>query len=144
MSTFLFDFEGCVDIWNPKTIDSSMGSLLSCHQDIKGNLSWNDIQDQVIQNSKILLADTYKEEDVNSKSSQTPLRYTNINYKSYPELALIIGGETEGLSEEARTYCSKNSGQEIYIPVQEGVDSLNGGMATGILLSEITRQLQID
>lgn len=95
-----------------------------------------------MQDSKILLADAYKGEEINFKSP--PVGYTDINFKSYPELALIIGGETEGVSEEARTFCCKNLGQEIYIPIQEGVNSLNGGMATGIILSEIARQLQID
>lgn len=119
-----------------------MGSLFGCHWDIRENLSWDDVQGQIMQDSKILLADAYKGEEINFKSP--PVGYTDINFKSYPELALIIGGETEGVSEEARTFCCKNLGQEIYIPIQEGVNSLNGGMATGIILSEIARQLQID
>ncbi len=51
-------------------------------------------------------------------------------------LALIVGGEAEGASEEAR----KLTTQEISIPMQGRVESLNAGVAGSVLMFEVMRQ----
>ncbi|KAL0973211.1 hypothetical protein UPYG_G00200380 [Umbra pygmaea] len=55
--------------------------------------------------------------------------------------ALVIGGETSGLSLEALQLVEKTSGQRLLIPVVPGVESLNTAMAASILLFEGRRQL---
>jgi len=51
-------------------------------------------------------------------------------------LALIIGGEAEGASDEARRLAS----QKICIPMQGNVESLNAGVAGSVLMFEVVRQ----
>ena len=51
-------------------------------------------------------------------------------------LALIIGGEAEGASEEGR----KLATQKISIPMAGNVESLNAGVAGSVLMFEVVRQ----
>ena len=51
-------------------------------------------------------------------------------------LALIIGGEAEGASEQARQLAD----QTINIPISEKVESLNAGVAGAVLMFEVVRQ----
>lgn len=51
-------------------------------------------------------------------------------------LALIIGGEAEGASEDAR----KLATQKISIPMAGNVESLNAGVAGSVLMLEVVRQ----
>lgn len=51
-------------------------------------------------------------------------------------LALIVGGETEGASEEARSLAT----QKISIPMPGEVESLNAGVAGSVLMFEVVRQ----
>uniref|UniRef100_A0A8C9YX87 RNA 2-O ribose methyltransferase substrate binding domain-containing protein n=1 Tax=Sander lucioperca TaxID=283035 RepID=A0A8C9YX87_SANLU len=55
--------------------------------------------------------------------------------------ALVIGGETHGLSVEAVQLAEKTAGHRLFIPVAPDVDSLNSAMATSILLFEGRKQL---
>jgi TrmH family RNA methyltransferase len=51
-------------------------------------------------------------------------------------LALIVGGEAEGASEEAR----KLANQQISIPMTGKIESLNAGVAGSVLIFEVVRQ----
>lgn len=51
---------------------------------------------------------------------------------------LIIGNEAHGLSEGIRPHLT----QSVFIPMQNGVESLNSSVATAILVFEIIRQLK--
>ena len=51
-------------------------------------------------------------------------------------LALIVGNETEGASEEARQLAS----QKISIPMAGNVESLNASVAGSVLMFEVVRQ----
>jgi len=51
-------------------------------------------------------------------------------------LALIVGGEAEGASDEAR----KLATQRICIPMMGNVESLNAGVAGSVLMFEVVRQ----
>ncbi|XP_026154918.1 rRNA methyltransferase 3A, mitochondrial [Mastacembelus armatus] len=55
--------------------------------------------------------------------------------------ALVIGGETHGLSVEAVQLAEKTAGHRLFIPVVPDVDSLNSAMAASILLFEGRKQL---
>jgi TrmH family RNA methyltransferase len=58
--------------------------------------------------------------------------------KMIPPLALIIGGETSGLSAAAQSLTSKYAN----IPMPGRIESLNAAAAAGILLFEVVRQGQ--
>ena len=51
-------------------------------------------------------------------------------------LALIVGGEAEGASSEAR----KLAEQQISIPMTGKMESLNAGVAGSVLMFEVVRQ----
>lgn len=55
--------------------------------------------------------------------------------------ALVIGGETHGLSLESLQLAEQTDGRRLYVPLAHGVDSLNSAMAASILLFEGRRQL---
>ncbi|KAL7853639.1 hypothetical protein AOLI_G00204830 [Acnodon oligacanthus] len=55
--------------------------------------------------------------------------------------AVVIGGETHGLSHEALHLAGQTGGRRLLIPMVQGVDSLNSAMATSVLLFEGRRQL---
>ncbi|XP_072320467.1 rRNA methyltransferase 3A, mitochondrial [Eucyclogobius newberryi] len=55
--------------------------------------------------------------------------------------ALVIGGETHGLSIESVQLAEKTAGHRLFIPVVPEVDSLNSAMAASILLFEGRKQL---
>ncbi|NXD00372.1 MRM3 methyltransferase, partial [Certhia familiaris] len=56
-------------------------------------------------------------------------------------VAVVIGGETHGLSPAALRLAASTGGKRLIIPVVPGVDSLNSAIAAGIVLFEGKRQL---
>ena len=106
------------DAFAPKVVRSGMGAhfRLAIH-----SMSWEEIRGQ-IKELQVYLA------DMDGKSCwETDLRQP---------LALIIGGEAEGASEEAR----KLATQKISIPMAGNVESLNAGVAGSLLMFEVVRQ----
>lgn len=65
-------------------------------------------------------------------------------YEPWAEVsvALVIGGETHGVSMEAKQLVGSTGGRRLVIPVVPGVESLNAAMAASILLFEAKRQLR--
>ncbi|KAM6163344.1 rRNA methyltransferase 3, mitochondrial [Rhynchocyon petersi] len=57
--------------------------------------------------------------------------------------AVVIGGETHGVSLESLELAESTRGRRLLIPVVPGVDSLNSAMAASILLFEGKRQLRV-
>uniref|UniRef100_A0A8C2U2K5 Mitochondrial rRNA methyltransferase 3 n=1 Tax=Coturnix japonica TaxID=93934 RepID=A0A8C2U2K5_COTJA len=56
--------------------------------------------------------------------------------------AVVVGGETHGLSPDALHLAARTGGKRLVIPVVPGVDSLNSAVAAAIVLFEGKRQLQ--
>lgn len=92
----------------------------------------------------------YEEYDSDSDSDsdwEDEQRHPRVDTKLYHErwaqgpAALVIGGETHGLSPEALRLAEKTGGHRLYIPIIPKVDSLNSAMAASILLFEGRRQL---
>lgn len=88
----------------------------------------------------------YEEYDSDSDREDEE-RHPRVDTKLYHEswaqtpAALVIGGETHGLSAEAVQLAEKTGGHRLYIPIVPNVDSLNSAMAASILLFEGRRQL---
>ncbi|KAJ8267200.1 hypothetical protein GJAV_G00139660 [Gymnothorax javanicus] len=57
--------------------------------------------------------------------------------------ALVIGGETHGLSLEALQLAERTDGRRLFVPMVAGVDSLNSAMAASILVFEGKRQFTV-
>jgi len=114
----------CVDVFNPKVIQASMGSILHV------KVFYTDLQ--------ILLKDAIKSgiriygamldgESIYSRK----LEHTGI---------ILLGNESKGISEDLIPFIT----DRIMIPGKKtpsaGIDSLNAGMAASVILSEFTRQ----
>jgi RNA methyltransferase, TrmH family len=106
------------DAFSPKVVRSGMGAhfRLPIHP-----MKWEEIKAQT-HDMQIYLADM-----VGQSCWQTDLRQP---------VALIVGGEAEGASAEAR----KLATQKISIPMAGNVESLNAGVAGSVLMFEVVRQ----
>jgi RNA methyltransferase, TrmH family len=106
------------DPFSPKVVRAGMGAhfRLATH-----SIPWDDIR-AYTQGLEVFLA------DMEGQSCwETDLRQP---------LALIIGGEADGASEEAR----KLATQKISIPMSGDIESLNAGVAGSVLMFEVVRQ----
>ncbi|MGN6531187.1 MAG: TrmH family RNA methyltransferase [Ginsengibacter sp.] len=104
-----------VDCYNPKVVQSTMGSLL------RVNILYTDLESFVDKNKRIPIyaADL---------SGISLYKLPKIN-----EGIFLIGNESNGLSEEIL----KSASQKITIPKAGHAESLNAAVATGIILSQV-------
>ncbi|MFZ7131061.1 MAG: TrmH family RNA methyltransferase [Eubacteriales bacterium] len=107
--------KGCVDVYNPKTIRSTMGSIFHIHISQDHNLS---------QYIETLSAD-YK---IIGTSLETNKRYDHLFNKG--KYALIIGNEGEGIQKELLKLCH----HVVKIPIYGKAESLNASVAAGIMM----------
>lgn len=114
--------KGCVDIYNPKTIRSTMGSIYRVpfiyEQDILKAVG-------KLKRNKINVYAAHLDESVN---------YDRLNFKN--PTAFLIGNEGSGLSEEL----SGLADSYLKIPMSGSVESLNAGIAAAVLTYEAARQ----
>ncbi|NXR11732.1 MRM3 methyltransferase, partial [Semnornis frantzii] len=68
------------------------------------------------------------------------VQYYYENWTQAP-VAVVIGGETHGLSPDALQLAASTGGKRLVIPMVTGMDSLNSAMAAAIVLFEGRRQL---
>ena len=110
-----------VDPFSPKVIRSAMGA----HFNISiTRHKWQDIQ-QLCDSLRLelFLADASSGQSHLASDFQGPL-------------GIIIGGEAEGASQEARNFADK----KVQIPMVPGIESLNSAVAAAILMFEVFRQ----
>ncbi|KAL0841952.1 hypothetical protein ABMA28_014179 [Loxostege sticticalis] len=138
--------KGCVDLWDPKVIRSAAGAHFRLP--VHSSVEWDEIPKHLEQDSSIFIADSnanVNEETENAidlMAMQIPvLPYYGVQFPSFKNITLIIGGETEGISENSYALAAQKNGLRLNIPLQRGVDSLNTGMATAVIAFEIRRQL---
>ena len=114
----LFLPDETTDAFAPKVVRSGMGAHFRLPIHV---LTWDQIRENT-KDMQIYLA------DMDGQSFwETDLR---------KPLALIVGGEAEGASEEAR----KLATQKISIPMAGNVESLNAGVAGSVVMFEVVRQ----
>lgn len=77
------------------------------------------------------------------EGSCTPELTTRYYYESWIQApaAVVVGGETHGLSPGALHLAASTGGKRLVIPMVPGVDSLNSAVAAAIVLFEGRRQL---
>uniref|UniRef100_A0A8C6X0S7 tRNA/rRNA methyltransferase SpoU type domain-containing protein n=1 Tax=Naja naja TaxID=35670 RepID=A0A8C6X0S7_NAJNA len=63
-------------------------------------------------------------------------------YKPWMEasVAVVVGGETHGVSPEAKQLAQGRGGKQLAIPMVPGVESVNSAVAASVLLFEAKRQ----
>lgn len=107
--------EHSVDCYNPKVVQSTMGSLL------RVNIVYTDLQTFIKKNKQIPFYAA-------SLSGVSVFKLPKIT-----EGIFLIGNESKGLSEEIL----KSASQKITIPKAGQAESLNAAVATGIILSQV-------
>ena len=109
--------DNSVDCYNPKVVQSSMGSLA------RVNVFYKDLQRFLPENAAI-------------KTYATTLNGTSIfNLPTVNEGFILIGNESKGIHSSLLKLCS----HQITIPRIGHAESLNAAVATGIILSQITK-----
>ncbi len=117
--------KGCVDVFSPKTIRSTMGSIfhisLVYHEDIQDVLT-------ILKKKNIKIIST---------ALDAVESCYDVNFKV--DFALIIGNEASGISQKA----FEMSDSIIKIPMRDNAESLNAAIASGIVMYEASRQRKI-
>lgn len=107
---------GCADIWSPKTLRASMGSVFrlpvinAAVDDLPRILSGFALYGAMLDN--------------------TAKRLGEVNFPE--KTAVVIGSEGAGISPEVAGLC----GEKLYIPIN-GAESLNAAMAAAVILWEL-------
>ena len=109
------------DLYNPNVIRSSVGGVFT---------------NTVATGSTSEIIKYLQERKINIYGAilQSSTSYIEQNYTK--PTAIVVGTEHEGLSEEWR----KNTTQNIIIPMEGSIDSMNVSVAVGILIFEAKRQ----
>ena len=109
------------DLYNPNIVRSSVGCVFT---------------NTVATGSTSEIIDFLKSNNINiyCATLQASENYTKQNYKQ--PSAIVVGTEATGLTEEWR----EASTQNIVIPMQGAIDSMNVSVAAGILIFEAKRQ----
>ncbi|MFZ0547070.1 MAG: RNA methyltransferase [Candidatus Promineifilaceae bacterium] len=110
---------GCVDVYNPKVVRSSMGAHLRLPV---LSLSWQEIEDKVAGMAVWVAA-------ADGRTS-----YSEVDWKR--PSALIIGSEARGAGQKAYTLAHES----VNIPMAGETESLNAAVAAGVILFEGQRQ----
>jgi len=109
------------DMYNPNIIRSSVGCLFT---------------NQIALGTSIEIINFLKENniDIYCASLKASKTYENVNFTE--SSAIVVGTESTGLSD----IWLKNSTQNIFIPMQGQIDSLNVSVSAAILIFEAKRQ----
>ena len=102
--------DGCVDLYSPKTVRSSMGSFFNMR--VVTGVSYEKLSEY--KNSGFQL--------IGSADMKKPT-------------IIIVGNEANGISEDVQKMC-----QCVKIPILGKAESLNAGVAAAILMYELVRQ----
>lgn len=113
---------GTVDLYNPKVIRSTMGSLfhLPIMQDIEINQALETLKAKGL---RVIATDTA------STKSYFDIKYTD-------NCAIVIGNEGAGLAEDILDLADET----VNIPMPGKAESLNVGISTAVVLYEALRQ----
>lgn len=98
---------GCVDVWDPKVIRSAAGAHFRLP--VQHSIDWEELPKLIEPESSIFIADSNGKVLLEKENSQTVeddlnmpiLPYYGVEYASLKHITLIIGGETEGISENS-------------------------------------------
>lgn len=115
----VFLSKGCVDIYNPKTVRSTMGSLF--HVPIYRNTDIIRLLDKI-----------------NAVSVAAHLKGENTPYDIDMNggIAIIIGNEANGITDEL----AERADKLVKIPMPGRAESMNAGVAAAIMIYEAVRQ----
>lgn len=115
--------KGCVDMFHPKTVRSTMGSIYRVPF-----LYTDDLKETILKLRK-------HEVVVCAAHLKGKKYYDKLNYKDNG-VAFLVGNESRGISEEL----AEKADYLIKIPMKGKVESLNASVSAGIMMYEAYRQ----
>lgn len=115
--------ENCADLYSPKVIRATMGCIF--HIDVYTNVNSKDA------------INMFKNKGVKIVSSCLTNAQNFYETTLQFPLCLVIGNEAHGISDEFYN----NSDSLVKIPMENSVESLNAGVASGILMYDIKRRI---
>ncbi|RDY24125.1 RNA methyltransferase [Romboutsia maritimum] len=118
----IITLKGCVDIYNPKVIRSTMGSIFDMN-------IINATQEEAVRLLKL------KNFDIVSSYLNTNNFYNEIEYNY--KVALVIGNEANGINDDLIS----KSDTLVKIPIYGNAESLNAAISSAILMYEIKKYL---
>ena len=118
----IINLKGCVDIYNPKVIRSTMGSIFTMN-------IINSSQEEAL---KVLKANDF---EIVSSYLNTDNYYDKVDYRK--KVALVIGNEANGVNDELISH----SDTLVKIPIYGNAESLNAAISSAILMYEIKKSL---
>ena len=112
----------CCDLYSLKTIRATMGSIfrVRVYDELDLVVALQSLKDEGI---RVIISD-----------SDAQKSYFELDYKK--GTALVVGNEASGVSPEVMQYAD----ERVRIPMKGNIESLNAGMAAGILMYEVVRQ----
>ena len=114
---------GCVDIYNPKTIRSTMGTIYRLpFVECSDTAMWQGIISEITSDRVKLYGG----------SLDDSILYTEVDFSG--RCGIVIGNEGSGISQATLDMIDK-----VHIPMQGGIESLNASVAGSILMYEMTR-----
>lgn len=113
--------KGSADIYNPKVIRSTMGSIFRMPY-----IYVEDIASVIAKESSNM--------NIYAAALEGAKDYTTVSYTG--RCGILIGNEGNGLKNET----IKAAGKSVYIPMQGSVESLNASISGAILMYEAARQ----
>jgi len=117
----------CADIYNPKVVQASMGALL------KVKVHYVDLQSVIVDLIKIEDYHIYGTFMQGNSIYQSKLKKNGL---------LVMGNEGKGISEKIETMVTSKISIPSFSNEFTGAESLNVGVATGIVISEFMRQIK--
>ena len=118
----IINLKGCVDIYNPKVIRSTMGSIF----DMNIIQATQDDALRVLKDNNFEIVSSY----LNTDNYYNTVDYTN-------KVALVIGNEANGVNDELIS----KSDTLVKIPIYGNAESLNAAISSAILMYEIKKSL---
>ncbi len=112
--------EGCADLYNPKTVRSSMGSFFNTQ--VWRNVNYEKIAELKSSGFNI----------IGGTLSDQSIDYREASYKK--PLIIVVGNEANGIRDEVLKICT-----HVKIPILGKAESLNAGVAAAILMYERVR-----
>lgn len=109
-------------------------------QILENNNSIGDTIDKLVNQTKSQKSTVKTRSLVKKLISQLPIEpYYTLDFTK-KEIVFVIGGETEGVSLESCKLLHARNCVRVNIPLTNGVESLNVGVAAGIVTFEMKRQ----
>lgn len=118
----VFLTKGCVDIYNPKLLRGTMGSMfnLSIVHDLELSEIMKELKSRNITTYAMHLSGTEYPYTMNLKEN----------------CCFLVGNEANGLTDECSNICDKF----VKLPMIGNAESLNASIACGVMLYEVVRQ----